>query len=380
MEPNNIFDTFFSIQNPAIIVLVLFAVISVVVFFIKKDFIKPLEKKSGKLEDENLRLMALFAELDPDPILRVDENGIIIKMNDPAKDFFPNGNIINQRCDKLIPNYEELKKNSHDNNQEVSINGKHYTVSIRVSKHLNFTQIYLHDITHRIEQERIIKEYQENLKLLRIKFDDINEKEREKIGSELHDHIGNRISILKLNLQNYIEKPDDKGPEELYRKIDFLSKEVREISHQLSPKMLKEFGLISALTALVDDLTKNSQMNGHIINVNYEEINNFKLKLTIFRIIQEALNNIIKHSGCSEFQIQLVIEDNYLKVIVNDNGIGCSIEKLKIKGKQTLGLFNMKERTESLNGKFEFVSAEGKGTTIFLEFYLGDSHDKGIAG
>ena len=372
MEPNNIFDTFFSIQNPAIIVLVLFAVISVIVFLIKKDFIKPLQTKKEKLENENLKLMALFAELDPDPILRVDENGIIININDHAKNFFSEEHITNQRCDKLIPAYEELKKKSHDNNQEVSIDGKHFAVSIRESKHLSFTQIYLHDITHRIEQERLIKEYQKNLKLLRIKFDDINEKEREKIGRELHDHIGNKISIFKLSLQNYIENPDEIKPDELYRKIDFLSKEVRNISHQLSPKMLKEFGLISALTSLVEELTKNSNMNGHVTNINYEKIYDFKLKLVIYRIIQEALNNIIKHSHCSEFEIQIVNEDNYLKVIVSDNGVGCSVEELRMKDKSTLGLFNMKERTESLNGRFEFDSIIGEGTTIFLEFYLGD--------
>jgi len=372
MEPNNIFDTFFSIQNPAIIVLVLFAVISVIVFLIKKDFIKPLQTKKEKLENENLKLMALFAELDPDPILRVDENGIIINMNDPAKNFFSEEHIINQRCDKLIPAYEELKKKSHDNNQEVSINGKHFTVSIRESKHFSFTQIYLHDITHRIEQERLIKEYQKNLKMLRIKFDDVNEEEREKIGRELHDHIGNKISIFKLSLHNYIENPAETEPDELYRKIDFLSKEVRNISHQLSPKMLKEFGLISALTSLVEELTKNSNMNGHVTNINYEKIDDFRLKLVIYRIIQEALNNIIKHSHCSEFEIQIVIEENYLKVIVSDNGVGCSVEKLKTTDVPTLGLFNMKERTESLNGRFEFDSIIGEGTTVFLEFYLGD--------
>ncbi len=371
MEPNNIFDTFFSIQNPAIIVLVLFAVISVIVFLIKKDFIIPLEKKGKKLEDENLKLMALFAEFDPDPILRVDENGIIINMNDPAKDFFIEEHILNQKCDKLIPNYQELKNNPHDIHQEVSINQKYFTISIRESKHLNFTQIYLHDITHKVEQEIIIKNYQKKLKLLKAKLDDTNEKERERIGSELHDHIGNKISLLKMNLQNYVENPDDNEPEELYRKIDFLSKEVRGISHQMSPKMLKEFGLISALRALVEELTKNSNMTGNVTSINYEKIDDLKLKLVIYRIIQEALNNIIKHSKCSEFEIQLVIEDNFLKVIVSDNGIGCSVEKFKTTDIPTLGLLNMKERTESLNGIFQFDSVIGEGTTIYLEFYLG---------
>ena len=135
-----------------------------------------LEKKKEKLADDNIKLMALFAELDPDPILRVDDNGIIIKMNDPAKDLFSEANILNQRCDKLIPNYEEIKKNSSDDNQEILINGNYFTISIKESSHLEFAQIYLHDISYRIEQEKLIKRYQKNLKLLRVKLDEINEK------------------------------------------------------------------------------------------------------------------------------------------------------------------------------------------------------------
>lgn len=369
MDPNNIFDIFFSVQNPAIMIIIIFTAISIIIILIKRDFITPLQRKKEKLENENLKLMALFAELDPDPILRIDDNGIIIKMNKPAENIF-SVDKINKRCDSLIPNYNELKENSSDNNQVALVNGRHFTVSIKKSGQLKFSQIYLHDISNRIEQERLIKEYQKKLKLLRIKLDASNEMEREQLGRELHDHIGNRISVFKLSLQNYLENPEEEDLNLLYKKIDYLSEEVRGISRQLSPKILKEFGLISALTQLVDEMTTNSNMRGYIRNINYEDVDDFNLKLGIYRICQEALNNIVKHSNCNEFQIQIVIEDGFLKVIISDDGVGFSIEELERRNKPSLGLFNMKERTESLNGKFEFDSVKDEGTTIYLDFFL----------
>jgi len=155
MEPNNILETFFSYRNPAIMVTVIFAVLSVILYLVNKEFIIPLQRKKEKLDNNNLRLMALFAELDPDPVLRVDSDGIIIKMNSPAIAFFSE-NEINEKCNKLIPDYEQIKKNLLDDNNVVSINGKHFTISINESDDLEFTQVYLHDISKMVEQENLL--------------------------------------------------------------------------------------------------------------------------------------------------------------------------------------------------------------------------------
>jgi len=366
MKPDHILETFLSWQNPAIFVFVFFIVISAIVILIKKDFIKPLKRRTEKLEDDNMRLMALFAELDPDPILRVDENGIIIKLNDPAKEIL-SLDVLGQKCDSIIPNYKELLKRTQISNEIVEIDGKHFTISLKENSLLEFVQIYLHDISNRIEQEKKIELYQENLRLLRIKLDNQNEKQRELIGQDLHDNIGNQISILKLSLQNFINNPETHKIDELYNKIDLLSDDVRGISHQLCPKILKEFGLVSALTQLVEVTTRNSNMNGRIINVNYEEIEDFNLTLGLLRICQEALSNIVKHSKCSEFEIQIAIEEGKLKLIISDNGVGISKEENK---KPSLGLLNMEERSKSLLGIFEIDSIENEGTTIYLEFLL----------
>lgn len=366
MQPDNILEIFFSVQNPAIIVVVIFIIISTIVFLIKKEFIKPLQKRKDKLEDDNMRLMALFAELDPDPILRVDENGIIITLNDPAKSIFSR-ELVGQTCDTIIPNYKELLKRPQLGSEIVEINSKYFTISLKENNSLEFVQVYLHDITSRIEQEKLIEVYQENLRLLRIKLDNQNEKEREYIGRELHDNIGNEISLFKLCLQNYIDSPEESKVNELYSKVDSLSDNVRGVSHQLSPKILNEFGLVSALTEIVEEMTKNSNMNGRILNINYEEIKDSDLTLGLYRICQEALTNIVKHSKCSEFEIQIAIEEGKLKLIISDNGVGISNKKTR---KPSLGLLNMEERTKSLFGIFEIDSVENEGTTVYLEFLL----------
>ncbi|MFH0733186.1 MAG: ATP-binding protein [bacterium] len=365
MDSNHIFESFFRWQNPAIFIFILFIILSIIVILIIKDYIKQLKSRTEKLEETNMRLMALFAELDPDPILRIDENGIIIMLNDPAKRII-HQNIVGKRCDTIITNYKELLKRPKINNEIVEINKKYYTISLKENNSLEFVQIYLHDITDRIEQEKQIEEYQENLRLLRIKLNERDEKLKEHIGRELHDNIGNQISILKLSFQNYLENTEINKIDKLYNRIDLLADNVRGISHQLSPNILKEFGLVSALTQLVEETTKNSNMSGHVININYLEMKDINLELGIFRICQEALGNIIKHAKCSEFEIQIIVEEGFLKFIIMDNGVGFTQEKTK---KPSLGLLNMEERAKALNGRFEIESSV-EGTTIYLEFAL----------
>lgn len=369
MEQNNIFELFFSSQNPTVFILIVFFILVIVFLLLYKDFIIPLKSKNQKLENERLKLMSQFAEFDPDPVLRINGSGIITNMNNPAQEIFTE-KAISQHITNFITTYEELDKNSFNHNQIVLMDGKYFNISIKESELLGFSQIYLHDISQRIKQENQLRKYQANLKMLRNKLDDKNDMEREKIGSDLHDHIGNKISIIKFNLQNYFEEPSKKSAMELLKRIDFVAKEVREISHSLSPKMIKEFGLLPALTQLVDEITRYSKIRGYIKSVNFNEFDDFKLKLGIYRICQEALNNIIKHSNCKEFKIQIVIEDNYLKIFVSDDGIGCAIEEVKEREKPTLGLLNMRERAESLGGYFEFNSIPGEGTTIYFEFNL----------
>jgi len=369
MEPNNISDVFFSLENPAIYAIAFTVIIVVLVLYIKREFIKPLSLKKRKLELENTRLTALYAEVDPDPILRTDNVGKVIDMNSSAKEVFKIQDIINTNINTLIPNIV-IKSNGTDLNSKIMLGNKYYTVIIKEIKELGYKHIYLHDITNHVEYEHKIKNYQDNLKELRIKVDSANEEEKQRIGKELHDSVGHSLSLLKMEMQNYFSNHDinikENGASKILHSVDGLSDEVRQLSHQLRPRILAEFGLVQAIISLVDRINQQGRMKGYITQNGELEERDEKLEQNIYRICQEALNNIINHSDCAEFHIDIRIDEKNIKMTISDDGKGFQLEKQIRHGSSSLGFLNMRERAETINGTLSVDSIENMGTTIYL--------------
>jgi len=369
MEPNKISDVFFSFENPAIYAIAFTVIIIVLVFLIKREFIKPLLNKKKKLELENTKLTALYAEVDPDPILRTDIAGKVIDMNNSAREVFKDKDIQNANINTLIQNIDIID-DGNDINHEIKIADKYYTFIMKEIEELGYKHIYLHDITSRVEYEKKIKDYQDNLKELRMRVDLANEKEKQLIGKELHDSVGNSLSLLKIEMQNYFYKNDinvnESEANKMLHSVDVLSEEVREISHQLRPRILSEFGLVQALMALVDKINLQGKMQGYVNQNNELEVKDKNLEQNIYRICQEALSNIIKHSECTEFNVDIFVLENSLKIMISDDGKGFNIEEQFNYGNSSLGLLNMKERAAAIGGSFTVDSIENMGTTIYL--------------
>ncbi|MDX1701817.1 MAG: sensor histidine kinase, partial [Melioribacteraceae bacterium] len=264
----------------------------------------------------------------------------------------------------------DIDKLTEDTNIEVSINNRYYSTNIKNIKELGFRQVYLHDITKRHEFEKQIKDYQNNLKDLHNKVDSANEEEKLRIGKELHDGVGHSLSLLKMEMQNFFMKNNHSLEEEnankLLTTIDKLSGEIREISHQLKPRILSEFGLVPALRSLIDRTNSQGKMIGYVSQEKEFKLKDKKLEQNIYRICQEALNNIIKHSECDEFHIDIKNYNNTLKLVISDDGKGFNVGDKMRNGKTSLGLLNMKERAEAVGGNLSIDSIENMGTTIYL--------------
>mgnify|MGYP001239261412 CR=1 FL=1 len=230
----------------------------------------------------------------------------------------------------------------------------------------------MHDITKREQHDRIVSEYQKSLKKLKQKVEKAHEEEKQKIGRELHDSVGQQLSVLKLSLQRAIQNNNIDGNADDVKTIiqimDDVSQEVRNISHELRPRILNELGLKDALTSLIANVTENTDILGHIVSFGENIPLDKSLELNIYRICQEAINNIIKHSGCSKFEIKIYYENNNIRIIITDNGKGFTLEKDLDEGSSSLGLLNMKERAEAFNGSFLLELLDGEGTTIYLNF------------
>lgn len=197
------------------------------------------------------------------------------------------------------------------------------------------------------------------------------EKERKRIAQDLHDEVGAMLSVVKLNVGR-IEK---KSEEEIAKKLaaetktylDEVITQVRRISRSLLPPSLEKLGLFFALEELANWVNKSDQLK--IICWKSGEQFRFETKkeLAIFRIIQELLNNAIKHAEAANIYINARFSpNNNLMISVSDNGKGFELNEKIVTG---LGLKNLESRTQIMNAKFKIKSIPGKGTTaiIFLD-------------
>ncbi|MHB8905110.1 MAG: sensor histidine kinase, partial [Melioribacteraceae bacterium] len=150
--------------------------------------------------------------------------------------------------------------------------------------------------------------------------------------------------------------------------------ELKNISYDLKPKMLEEMGLGFALKYLVDKVATETGLTAEVNVIGGENRLESKLEIYIYRIVQEAISNILKYSEATYFSIQLVISMQLLRLIISDNGKGFDILKVSSRNKPTLnglGLINMRERVESYKGQLKIDSSAETGTMIVVEIPLG---------
>jgi PAS domain S-box-containing protein len=220
------------------------------------------------------------------------------------------------------------------------------------------------DITEKkVLQEKIARQEKEKRKQTLVAVLEAQEKERLHIASELHDNVGQILTTCKILLEGEISKGD--APPSLNHTYNHLQKainELRSISHQLNPAQLHEIGLKNALKELVKTVNHASATNVclHIEDSRRLEEISDSVSLSLFRIAQEQLNNILKHSKASEVNITLTHSVSAVELEIVDNGKGFKLSSVS-KG---LGLKNMYNRAELFNGKVTIHTAPGEGCTV----------------
>ena len=187
------------------------------------------------------------------------------------------------------------------------------------------------------------------------------EKERLRIAKELHDGINVDLSSIKYKLTSLLEQ-NNKVINEAVTMIDKSCEQVRAISHDLVPPSLKDFSLVEAIRDFC--VTKNSL---HDSEISFEVLGESiaiskKAEINIFRIIQEIINNSIKHSEASEIHTQLSYQENGINLTIEDNGIGFNKDKVS----SGIGLRNIESRIEYLNANLDFRS-DSKGTSYLID-------------
>ncbi len=196
------------------------------------------------------------------------------------------------------------------------------------------------------------------------------EEERSRLAKDLHDGLGGLLSGVKFSLSNMkdnlIITPDNMAVFE--RSLDMLDtsiKELRRVAHNMMPEMLTKFGLDEALKEYCNTVNATG-----LISLKYQSLGmgirlDSAREIIVYRIIQELLNNILKHAVASEALVQLIKENNRINIVVEDNGKGFDTALLeKSKG---AGWVNIRSRVEYIKGQLDIHSEPGKGTLINIE-------------
>ncbi|MCG1036237.1 tetratricopeptide repeat-containing sensor histidine kinase [Polaribacter sargassicola] len=186
------------------------------------------------------------------------------------------------------------------------------------------------------------------------------EEQRKRISKDLHDGVGHSLLLIK----NKIAPFNDDSAEEL---INDALEEMRNIARALYPFQLKGIGITSALENLMCKLDANSQIFifGNLDNI--DNTLNIDQEVNIFRIVQECLSNVIKHSKADSAKVSLHIIKKNIKIIIQDNGIGFNYVE-KSNDKKSLGLKTIIERVKFLKGQLKIISDKNSGTTINILF------------
>jgi two-component system, NarL family, sensor kinase len=196
------------------------------------------------------------------------------------------------------------------------------------------------------------------------------EKERGRISRDLHDGLGGILSAVKLGLSGI--RNSNSLPADMNEKLDLALNqlnasisELRSIAQNLMPEALTNFGLKDALNDFCTHLGSNNQIE--ISFLFYGESIRFdqSVENALFRIAQEALNNSLKHSNATKIIVQLIQDESWVNLTVQDNGQGFDLEQ--VRDKKSGGLKNMRARAEIFDGRFHIDSKPGEGTEIIVD-------------
>ncbi|MBT8407890.1 MAG: PAS domain S-box protein [Deltaproteobacteria bacterium] len=234
------------------------------------------------------------------------------------------------------------------------------------------TLAILRDVTERRRME-------DALESMRSKLLNLQESERSKISRVLHDTIGQNIGILDFNLATIVEILDATSRKSISGLIDNMRNVIREtgdklrdISSGLHPRLVQELGLVAGVHNLIDRFQGATGIEVHSsIQINELHIDE-SVEVNLYRIVQEALTNIVKHSKCSSVLFEMSVEDGRLGVMVKDNGTGFSLEDVSQRDieQRGMGLFIMEERAKAIGGRLQINSESAQGTELKVEVEL----------
>ncbi|MBS1654921.1 MAG: sensor histidine kinase, partial [Bacteroidetes bacterium] len=198
----------------------------------------------------------------------------------------------------------------------------------------------------------------------------VREQERTNIAREIHDELGQQLTGLKMDI-SWLSKKTSLTEEQRKEKIkgileliDIAINTIRRISAELRPSILDDLGLAEAMQWQTQEFEKRSGIKSYFDFPDNEINLPSAISTSLFRIYQESLTNVARHSEASEVKAYLNVTDSMVTLRIMDNGKG--FDSAILKGKKTLGLLGMKERTLIIGGNYQILTKDGGGTEVVV--------------
>ena len=239
------------------------------------------------------------------------------------------------------------------------------------------------DITDRYKAQTALRESEKDLRSLSSQLLDAQERERRQVAGDLHDNIWQTLNAIKFDIDDLLSRQaegtppgSDKSIERLNSNIRNAVDTIRTMQGGLWPPVLDDIGVLATITWFSREFEKNHAgiTLGKKIGVTEEEVPP-RLKIVIYRVMQEALKNVALHSGASRVLISLRKDGERIEFTINDNGAGFDIERIVFRTKPWIrfGLVAMRERIEYSGGTFDVRSGRGTGTTVWASWPITDT-------
>lgn len=280
-----------------------------------------------------------------------------------------------KQINELQISYETAKKEQQIQQQQFALTKKNYWIAgISAVLLLGGLLAYSFYRSNRLKQSRKLQEaimQQQELSAKAVIA--AEENERQRIARDLHDGIGQTMSAAKMNLSglesrlHFSTDADKEAFDRIVGLVDESCKEVRSVSHTMMPNVLLKSGLGTAMKDFIE------KIDSHALKVNLyteglQERLDANIETVLYRVIQECVNNVIKHSGANTLDISLIRDKDGIAATIEDNG--CGFDSRQLSEAAGIGLKNIAARVQYLHGTVDFDSQPGKGTLVAIHVPL----------